>query len=168
VRHIFPDRKVVVTTVAHREQGLIVPKGNPLGIKSVEDIAQRQATLANRNAGSGTRVWLDQQLAALGVDRSTLPGYEHEVATHSAAAAAVARGDADVSIGIRAAADAEDLGFVPLFRERYDLVVLADRQGEHDVEVLLDRLSSRRFRKEASKLHGYDTDHTGDEVIVGR
>lgn len=163
VRHLFPDRSVVVTTVAHREQGLITAPGNPLALRSVADIAERGTRMINRNGGSGTRVWFDQQLAALGLDGSAIVGYETEVQTHSEAACAVAAGLADVAIGIRAAADAEELGFVPLFRERYDLVVRKDRLGDPGVDSFLNVLHSRRFRSEAGKLHGYDTDETGDE-----
>jgi molybdate-binding protein len=166
VRHLFPDRPVSVFTVAHREQGLITAPGNPLGLREVADLARTGLRFVNRNRGSGTRLWLDVNLHREGIEPDAIAGYGTEVETHSEAASAVAGGTADVALGVQAAAEAEGLGFVPLFRERYDLVVHKDRLGEPEVSRLLERLQSRPFRREAGRLRGYDMDEAGTEQIV--
>jgi molybdate-binding protein len=167
VRHLFPDRPVSVFTVAHREQGLITAPKNPLGLQDVNDLARHGLRFVNRNRGSGTRLWLDVSLQREGIDASALEGYDREVGTHSEAAAEVACGTADVALGVRAAADAEELGFVPLFRERYDLVVPSEKLSEPEIARLLDQLQSRPFKRVASRLHGYDIDEMGTERVVG-
>jgi putative molybdopterin biosynthesis protein len=162
-RHIFPDRDMVLVTLAHREQGLIVAPGNPLALKSVADIASMGARFVNRNRGSGTRVWIDQALHVAGLQGASVTGYAHEVETHTAAADAVASRRADVAVGIEAAAKRLELGFVPLFRERYDLVMSAEVYGAVETERLLDRLHTREFKRTVSHISGYDSTATGDE-----
>jgi putative molybdopterin biosynthesis protein len=164
VRHLFPDRRVVAFTLAHRDQGLIVPAGNPLGIGTVEDLARPGLTIANRNEGSGTRVWLDGALRRAGIEPDALAGYGEALTTHSAVAERVAAGRADVGLGIRAAAERFELGFVPLFQERYDLVFDADRVNDAALAPLLDRLLAGSFKTEVHRLSGYDAGHTGDEL----
>jgi putative molybdopterin biosynthesis protein len=166
VRHLFADREVLVVTLVHREQGVMVPAGNPLGIKTVADIVERGARLANRNSGSGTRIWLDSELRAIGAEALTLPGYDTSFVTHSAVALEVARGDADVALGIRAAAEAAGLGFVPLAQERFDLVIPADKLTQVNVGDFINQLETRKARKMIGALSGYDVSHTGDEVRI--
>lgn len=162
-RHMFPDRDIMVVTLAHREQGLMVAPGNPLGIHGVADIATQGVRFVNRNRGSGTRVWIDRALSAAGVDPAAVAGYEVSVDTHAAAAARVAAGGADVAIGIAAAAEARGLTFVPLFRERYDLVMPEEIFHAEEVERLLDRVHTATFRRTVSRIRGYDASATGDE-----
>lgn len=162
-RHLFPDRPVAVVTLAEREQGLIVASGNPRRIVGLHDLVESDATIVNRNRGSGTRLWLDTQLRQLGAEASALAGYDREVRTHTEAALAVAAGRADAALGIRAAAEAAALGFVPLFLERYDLVVLEENLTRAGVARLLDALVAPRFKAAASRLGGYDTTSTGRE-----
>lgn len=165
-KHLFPDRDVVVVTLAHREQGLITAPGNPLALKALSDVAERRARFVNRNRGSGTRVWLDRQLAAQRLEPETIEGFDNEVNTHAAAAALIVRGEADAALGIRAAADRAGLGFVPLFTERYDLVIPADVYGTQEATRLLDRLHGRAFRTAVGGLCGYDSHATGNEYRV--
>lgn len=166
IRHLLPDRPVDVITLAHREQGLIVAPGNPLEIRDVEDLARSDVTLINRNPGSGTRLWLDRRLHQLELSHERVKGYDRCVATHTEAAAAVADGRADVGLGIQAAAVRVGLEFVPLFRERYDLVIPEDRIGDGRVYALLDCLGKRSFRNRVGRLGGYDTDCTGHEEHI--
>jgi putative molybdopterin biosynthesis protein len=166
VRHLFPDRSVVVVTVAHRDQGLIVAPDNPLGLRAVADLSRPNVRFVNRNRGSGTRVWLDAALLAAGIPHDSIDGYAQEVMTHSEAADAISSGTADAALGVRAAADAAGLGFVELFTERYDLVIAEDAIDNPSLAPLLDRLHSGDFRKAARQLHGYDTAETGHERRV--
>ena len=163
VRHIFPDRDVVTVTLSEREQGLIVRKGNPLDLRGVADIAERQARFVNRNRGSGTRIWLDRALKAAGISQEAIIGWDNEVHTHSAAAHCVVSGTAEVALGVRAAAEEADLDFMPLFEERYDLVIPEDVYATDKVTRLLEVLNSRSFRRSVRGLPGYHPAHTGDE-----
>jgi putative molybdopterin biosynthesis protein len=163
-RHIFPDREVILVTVAHREQGLIVPPANPRRISTIADIAGGRLRLANRNRGSGTRLWIDQALAELGADPSEIPGYETSYQTHTGVAEAVARGDADVALGVEAVAERLGLGFVPLFRERYDLVMPVEVYQREETVRLIERLHSSAFRHTVSRIPGYESGATGDEL----
>lgn len=164
LKHLFPDRAVVAFTLAHREQGLIVAPDNPLGLRDIADLARPGLRFANRNEGSGTRVWLDRALRDAGVDGPVIAGYDAPLSTHTAVAEYVAAGLADVGVGIRPAAERLSLGFVPLFRERYDLVVDAARIDDPALAPLLDRLLAGSFRREVRRMTGYDADHTGEQL----
>lgn len=165
-RHMFPDRDVVVVTLAHREQGLIVAPGNPLRLGSMTDVAETGARFVNRNRGSGTRLWLERQLSHEGLDPLLIEGFELEVRTHSEAAARVRSGSADVAVGVRAAAKQAELGFVPLFSERYDLVMPTEIYQTEEVERVVGRLHGRPFQSAVAKLAGYDVHATGEEYRV--
>jgi len=165
-RHMFPDRDIAVVTLAHREQGLIVAQGNPLRLRTPEDIAERGARFVNRNRGSGTRLWVDRYLSQARIDGHVITGFEVEVATHSAAAARVASGRADAAIGVRAAADQAGLDFVPLFNERYDLVMSVEVYETDRVTRMLDRLHGQSFRSAVAGISGYDSHATGEEYRV--
>jgi putative molybdopterin biosynthesis protein len=164
VRHLFPDRNVELVTLAYRTQGLILAAGNPKGIRQVADIARRGVKFINRNAGSGTRLWLDMELKKQKVETSQINGYEVEVKTHSQAAALVATKKADASIGLQAAAHQHGLDFVPLFEERYDLIL--PRENEKALAPLLDYLQTAAFRTELNSLTGYNASHSGEQVLV--
>ena len=160
-RALFPGRAVVLITLAHREQGLIVPPGNPKGFADLGEAARSGARLVNRNRGSGTRVWLDRLLATAGVDPALVAGYDDEVMTHEAAAQAVASGAADVALGIRPAASAHGLAFVPLVEERYDLVTPREIYESDLLAPLLRILNDADFKRSVDALGGYVTRETG-------
>lgn len=162
LRRLFPDRPVDVVTLAHREQGLITASALHGRLRDIDDVAARGLRFANRNAGSGTRVWLEARLRSLGIPGESIAGYGSQFRTHADVATAVATGHADVGLGIRAAAEELGLEFTPLFLERYDLVIPADRADELPLAMLRDRLESRGFRAEVGNLAGYDAQHTGD------
>ncbi|MEN6431059.1 MAG: substrate-binding domain-containing protein, partial [Coriobacteriales bacterium] len=166
VRHLFPDRQVTMFTLAHREQGLITAPGNPLGLRSLDDVVAKRVRIANRNPGSGTRIWVDRKLRSLGIDPEDLPGSESVHYTHSGAARAVQRHEADVTVGLRAAATSRGLGFVPLFMERFDLVIAPDALDAPKLDPLLNMLEGRAFKKRVSAFDGYDPTHTGEEFRV--
>jgi putative molybdopterin biosynthesis protein len=163
LRHLFPDRAVNVVTLAHREQGLMQAPGDRRNI-AIEDLADSTLRFVNRNLGSGTRVWFDARLRALGISHERIRGYDIELRTHGEVALAVASGAADIGLGVRAAADEYGLAFTRLFTERYDLVFDADRAEGEDVRRLLDRLGSRTLKEGIGGLLGYDASHTGDET----
>jgi len=163
VRHLFPDREVEIVTLAHRTQGLMLAAGNPKGVKSMADLARRGVRFVNRNPGSGTRLWIDKELARLGLPPKRVDGYERTVATHSEAASLIQRGKADASIGLQAAAEQHSLAFIPLFEERYDFVL--PRENETLVSPLLDHLQTAAFRAELNSLKGYNPSHSGEKIL---
>ncbi len=144
-----------------RRQGFIVAKGNPKGISSFKDLLRRGVVFINRNRGSGTRVLIDHNISAmipLDVASSRIRGYTREAKTHSAVAAAVAQGRADVGVGVEAWASAYGLDFIPLADERFDFLIPKDRLEKQAVKKFLEMLSSRRFAEELPKrLKGYTT-----------
>jgi putative molybdopterin biosynthesis protein len=144
-----------------REQGLIVPRGNPKGIHGLNDLARPDVVFINRQRGAGTRVLLDYRLKGAGIDPRAIQGYDRQEFTHLAVAAAVASGAADCGLGILAAARALDLDFVPLDHERYDLVI-PDAFYESDVLApLLAIIRDPAFAARVDALGGYATPQTG-------
>ena len=163
LRHLFPDIPVIAVTLARREQGLIVAAGNPLGLKSLEDVATAHARFVNRNRGSGTRVWIDRTLKVASIQSEDISGYDRAVDTHTQAAIEVAADRADAAVGISAAAEPLGLGFVPLFDERYDLVMTLEAYSTQKVVHLLDRLHATGFRHMVARMRGYDPSEIGEE-----
>lgn len=164
VRHLFPDRDVELVTLAHRTQGLILAAGNPKGIKKVSDIAHEHVKFINRNAGSGTRLWFDAQLRKQRIDANNIAGYDNTVKTHSEAAVLISANKGDVSIGLQAAAHQHGLDFIPLFEERYDLIL--PREQEQQLNPLLDYIQTAVFRNSLSQLTGYNTAHSGEQILL--
>ncbi len=166
LRRILPGENVILLNLVHRQQGLIVARGNPRGIRGLEDLARPDVTIVNRQKGAGTRVLLDLRLRELGITPDQVRGYEHEVETHTAAAAAVASGSADVGLGIQPAAKALELDFVPMARERYDLAILEGRFESPAISQIVATVRSESFKSVARELGGYDTSDTGRIVAL--
>jgi len=162
LRHLFPDRPVDVITLAYREQGLLRRPGAQPKVTDIAELAGSTIRFANRNAGSGTRVWLDARLRECGVPHNEILGYDEELRTHADVAVAVASGAADVGLAVRAVAEQYELEFTPLFTERYDLVIDASRADEESFVRIRDHLDTRRFRRGVGQLIGYDAGHTGE------
>lgn len=154
---------VCLVTFAVWEQGRMVAAGNPKGIHTVADLVHQDVTLSNREPGSGARGLLEAELARPGLAPHATIGYRTEVRGHRAAAEAVAAGLADAAVGVRAAAYALGLDFVPLARERYDLVTPARFRDLPAVQAVLETLTSRL---EVEALGGYDASRRGD-VVAG-
>jgi len=147
-----------------REQGFYLAPGNPKGIKGPADLARHGISLVNRQRGAGTRLLLDLTLSEQGIEPSAITGYNREVTTHMAAAVAVAEGAADASLGIRAAADALGLDFIPLAEERYDLIIPDMHYQTEMMTRFLEVVNSREFKKRVDRLGGYRTGITGRTV----
>lgn len=145
-----------------RHQGLLVPAGNPLNIKTIEDIAAKGARFINRQRGSGTHLAFDQMLQDQGIDRGGINGYYTEEFTHLAVAAAIASGVADVGIGIEAAARRLKLDFIPLFIEDYYLLGKRETVERDDVAGIIGNLKSPQFAEHVRGIPGYDSSRTGE------
>jgi putative molybdopterin biosynthesis protein len=152
----------LVVTFAEWEEGLLVAADNPKAVRSISDLVRANVRFINREPGSGARRLLDRQLAAHGILSSQVHGYDHAVRSHLESAWTVNAGLADVGIGVQTAALAFGLGFIPLQRERYDLVIPRLHYETHPgVKALLDILFSDSFRTEIEALGGYDTRASG-------
>jgi putative molybdopterin biosynthesis protein len=138
--------------------------GNPKGIKGIANLARTNVHFVNRNAGSGTRLWLDSQLQTLRIPSEKIRGYGLEVETHSEAASLIEAGKADASIALQAAAHQDRLDFIPLFEERYDLVL--PRGQEKQLAPLFDYIQTREFRNTLNSLTGYNTTHSGEQILL--
>jgi len=160
IREYLPDIPVVVITLVHREQGLIVAPGNPHHIAGLADLVNG-VRYVNRQRGAGTRVLLDYHLGLQGIEPSSIQGYEHEEYTHLAVAAAVASGRADCGLGIHAAARALELDFIPLYQERYDLILRQETYRSEKIQPLLALLEDPAFKAAVKKLPGYDVRSMG-------
>jgi putative molybdopterin biosynthesis protein len=155
---------VRVVRLVHRDQGLIVAAGNPLGLKGIEDLARGGVRYVNRQRGAGTRVLLDHELGRRGISPGAVGGYAREEPTHLAVAAAVAAGRADAGLGIMAAARAFGLDFVPVAQEPYDLVVAPDALDSPLLAPLWALLHSDRFQAAVTDLGGYSTKEMGRRI----
>jgi putative molybdopterin biosynthesis protein len=162
----FSPAEVLLVHLGWREQGLMVLPGNPKGISGIEDLARPGVRFVNRQKGSGTRLLLDYELERKGMDPGSLTGYEREMFTHTAVAAAVAGGSADAALGVLAAAKALGLEFVPVARERYDLLVLESFSRTRGYEALLAVLRDPGYRSEIEALGGYDLSESGKLIPI--
>jgi putative molybdopterin biosynthesis protein len=165
LERLLPGRDLAVVRLAHREQGLIVAAGNPLGVEGIEDLVRNDVRYVNRQRGAGTRVLLDQELDRRSLAAGQVQGYEREEPTHLAVAAAVAADRADAGLGVLAAARAFDLGFVPVAKEPYDLVLESESLDTELLSPLWSLLDSAEFRGEVETLGGYDTAEMGRRVL---
>ena len=165
IKKHLPDTPVKVVNLVMRDQGLIVPKGNPKGIRDIGDLVRDDIRFINRQKGSGTRILLDFRLKELNLDGKAIDGYDLEEYTHMSVAAAVLSGAADVGLGIYAAAKALDLDFIPVVTEQYDLVIGGMYYQSRNIQVLCDTINSREFKNRVAALGGYSTVKTGSVIL---
>jgi molybdate-binding protein/DNA-binding transcriptional regulator YhcF (GntR family) len=166
IKHTLQGIEVAVVHLADRTQGFIVAKGNPKNILNLEDLKRSDITFVNRQKGSGTRVWLDYKLRELGILPNNIKGYLHELDTHLAVAMSIVRGDADVGLGIQAAANSCNLDFIPATKERFDLVIPIKNYNSATFASLIEIVQGTEFKKVVNEMGGYDTSQTGDTVFV--
>lgn len=151
----------VVVELFYREVGLLVAAGNPKNIKSLRDLVRPNRRIINRQPGSGTRIYLDQELSLARLDAKKISGYDTVVSTHLEVGLRVLRGAADVGLATRTTAQLLGLDFIPLIRERFDMLVPKDRFFTRGIQVLLGIVGSREFRKRVDSLGGYDVTESG-------
>ena len=154
-------RPAVLVNLFHRDLGLIVWKGNPRKLAAIGDLARRGLRFVNRQPGSGTRHYLDTVLGRAGVSPTAVAGYKDEVSTHWAVGLRVLRGEADVGVATRSIAQALSLAFVPLTRERFDMVIPKDVFFRPAAQALLEAVRADRFRRRLEGLGGYDAAQAG-------
>jgi putative molybdopterin biosynthesis protein len=165
IRRLIPDVPVKGVNLVFRQQGLILPQGNPKGIRGLEDLTLSDLVLINRQAGSGTRILLDFRLKALGIDPAAIRGYEDEEFTHMAVAVNVLSGRADVGMGIFAAAKALNLDFIPVVQERYDLIIPEQYWEEEKIQALITVIRSDEYQDAVRNMGGYELTRTGEVLF---
>ncbi len=169
----FGLKNVVLVKGYEREQGFIVAKGNPKGIRGFEDLLRKDVSFINRNRGSGTRVLIDMNLRVLAEKRGlsfeelvrNIRGYDVEANTHTAIAVAVSMGKADVGVGIKTVAEKYNLDFIPIRPEEYDFVIRKERLNKESVRKFLETLRSEEFRKAVKNLPGINVTEMTGEII---
>jgi putative molybdopterin biosynthesis protein len=158
IKRLLPGAPAVVISLTYRIQGLYVQKGNPKNIKSWEDFERDDITMINREYGAGSRVLLDENLKLLGIPGSSVKGYATEGQTHLAVASSVSGGKADVAVGIeRIARQVDNIDFIPMKKERYDLVVKKEHINSPEVRTMMNIINSAAFKQEFRNIGGYDT-----------
>ncbi len=167
IKRYLKDIPVKVVNLVHREQGLIIQKGNPKNIRGLEDLTRDDVVFVNRQRGSGTRILLDFRLSQLGISGDRIKGYRQEEFTHMGVAVNVLSGSADVGMGIYAAARALDLDFIPVVSERYDLIIPLEFWNDDKIRLLIDIIRSNEFRDRVLELGGYDVSDTGRVLVPG-
>jgi molybdate-binding protein len=161
IRRQFPDHDMAIITYARWEEGLVVRPGNPKAIRKVDDLARKNVSLINREAGSGSRSLLDKLMRGAGLNPLSVRGYDRLAFGHLPAALAVLNGEADCCIATWAAAQAFGLDFVPLRSERYDFVLYRETLELAAVQAVFDVLQRLALRRKLETLAGYDTSETG-------
>lgn len=161
IQRYLPSIPVEVVTLVHRWQGFMVAGGNPKGIQSVRDLARGDIVFVNRQAGSGTRILLDYELGKAGIEASAIAGYLNEEYTHMNVAIAVASGAADAGLGIKAAANALSLDFIPVTKERYDLVIPSEYLEDEKIQLMLKIIGTDEFKEQVAAMGGYEVEETG-------
>ncbi len=164
IRKLFPNEEMLLVKGVRRIQGLMVAKGNPLGIKGVEDLTR--VKYVNRQRGAGTRVLLDYKLKQAGISPSEIDGYDAEAATHMAVAAQVASGEADCGMGVYSAAHAMGLDFIPVGDEEYDFAMRPETYESPEMKCFLRLLGSDEFRSKLDELGGYSFEGSGTVIRV--
>jgi putative molybdopterin biosynthesis protein len=165
-RELVPER-IVIVELFYRELGLLVPHGNPKSVKCLRDLTRPNIRMMNRQPGSGTRLYLDQELSRGRLSPKKIRGYDTAVPTHLGVGLAVLRGAADVGLATRTTAHLLGLDFLPLTRERFDLLIHKERFFSPGVQVLLGIVASREFRERVGGLGGYDVNESG-RIISSR
>lgn len=163
VRRLLPGQHTVIINLVYRNQGFYVTPGNPKEIRDWKDLTNPKVTFINREKGSGTRVLLDEQLRNLHLNYRQINGYQNEEMSHIAVASTVARGVVDVGLGTeKAALQVPEVEFIPLKKERYDIVVYKEDLEKPGFQAILTVLNSREFREEVAGMGGYDISQTGE------
>jgi putative molybdopterin biosynthesis protein len=162
VRRLLPGIPTIIIHLAIRMQGFYVASGNPKGIKTWQDLLRPDITFVNREKGCGTRVLLNEQMRRLGLDGRQINGYAREELSHLAVASAVARGEADVGLGIeKVSLQVRGIDFVPLQKERYELVMKKEDSIKPQFQTALGIIQSQEFKNELLGLGDYDLSETG-------
>ncbi len=162
IPRLLPGIPCVIVHLVCRMQGFYVAKGNPKKIKTWKDLTRQDVLMINREKGCGVRVLIDEQFRKQQISPKSINGYQNEELSHLAVASTVARGDADVGVGNeKAAVQVNNIDFVPLQKERYDLIIKKEDIDTPPIQAVLEILKSKEFQLELLGIGGYDISDTG-------
>ncbi|MBA5851670.1 helix-turn-helix transcriptional regulator [Clostridium sp. cel8] len=165
VRRLLPGIPTTIIHLACRMQGFYVAKENPKKIHGWDDLSRPDITIINREKGCGTRILLDEHLKLLNIDSKSIKGYDRECFSHLAVASTVARGGADIAVGNeKASLQVKDIDFIPLQKERYELVIKTENINDLPFKTIIKILRSDSFKSELIGIGGYDLTETGNIV----
>lgn len=168
LERILAGHPLVVVNMAYRQQGFMIAKGNPKKILEIKDLARDDVRFINRQKGSGTRVLLDYLLRGSDINSSAIQGYNQEEFTHLMVASAVANGRVDTGLGIFSAARAFGLDFIPLIKERYDLIIPERYFDSQRITKILEIMKTNYFKEQVANLGGYDLSECGKVLLNGK
>ncbi len=164
IKYLVPGMRKTVIHLVSRMHGFYVREGNPLNIKGWRDLTRDDICIVNREKGSGARVLLDEKLRVLGIDRRAVRGYDQQKLSHVEIASMVARGEADIGLGHQKAAfQVRGVEFIPLQKEKYDMVVLRERISEPKIQAVIDVVRSKTFKADIAAMGDYDVSEMGEE-----
>lgn len=166
IKKYLGEKDMALIKGVNRIQGIMLQKGNPLNINTLEDIVHKGASFVNRQRGSGTRLFLDYNLKKLNINPKYIKGYEREEFTHLGIAAAISSGDTDCGLGIFSAAAIMNLDFIPLGNEEYDFALPKEYLEMEKIKEFIRTIKSEEFKKELDKLGGYDYSSIGEIIFV--
>jgi putative molybdopterin biosynthesis protein len=152
---------VAVVPLFHREVGLLLRPGNRLGLRTLVDLTRTGVRMINRQVGSGTRHYIDQEFSKLDIDAKEIKGYDDSVATHLEVGLKILRQEADAGVATRATARMLGLDFISLTQERFDILIRKERFFSPGIKTLLEIVGSREFRTRVEAMGGYDTSESG-------
>jgi putative molybdopterin biosynthesis protein len=166
IKRYLPNVEMVLIKGVKRIQGIMVKEGNPKNIKDFDDLTREEIQFVNRQKGAGTRILLDYILSQKGIAAENIIGYDREMTTHMAVAAAVSSGSADAGLGVLSAAKAMNLDFIPVGNEEYDFAVPLGYLKLPMIELFIQMLKSEEFAKELELLGGYSLESSGEVVHI--
>lgn len=166
INNLLKGEKIAILNLVYRQQGLMVKNNNPQNIQGIEDLVREEVKFINRQRGSGTRVLLDYLIDESDLKKELINGYEKEEITHMSAAVQVAEGNADTALGIRAAAEACNIDFIPIKKEKYDLILREKDLEDERVKKVIEIIKSQAFKDSVNELGGYDTRLSGSVKII--
>jgi putative molybdopterin biosynthesis protein len=165
VKKFMPGVSAVVIHIANRKQGIYTAKGNPKGIKSLEDLKRKNISIVNRELGSGTRILLDEHLKLLGVNPRDINGYDKEYFSQTALINAIAEGEADMAIGTEGVyQNANKVDFIPLQNESFDLIMKKEDMNKTQFQAVIKTLQAEEFKYEVENIVGYDFSDLGKVI----
>jgi molybdate transport repressor ModE-like protein len=162
--HLLHRHDCTIIKMVYREQGFIVQKNNPKSLNFLSNLIIPNVTFINRQKSAGTRILLDELLSKCNIDNNYIKGYNNEEYTHTAVAAHVASGAADIGFGIEYAARKFNLDFIPIVSEQYVLACKSGEQTSTTIESLVDTIKSHEFARQICELPGYQLDSAGSQL----
>lgn len=167
IPRLLPGIPCIIVHLVCRMQGFYVAKGNPKKINAWTDLTRPDVLMINRETGCGVRVLIDEQLKKQKISSQIINGYENEDLSHLAVASTVARGDADVGVGIeKVAYQVNNVDFVPLQKERYDLIIKQEYIDTPQIKAILEIINSKEFQLELTGIGGYDISEMGKITVL--